>query len=112
MCVEEISGGNSWEAVSRSLNSSSNKSTASFRHSDDLVPSHVFRLLIVRCIGGLGGFEVDGISLKLRNGLKLGQGFGEGFDDGPGGGFCDGICGGTCGEVCDRVCVGVCDACF
>ena len=57
ICVEEMSGGNFCEAISRSLNSSSNKFIASFTHSDVAETSYVFRFLIVRFMGMLGIFE-------------------------------------------------------
>lgn len=59
---EEISGGNSREATSRSLNSSSNKPTASFTHSKALVSSDVLLLLTVRHLGEF----VDGRLPLLR----------------------------------------------
>jgi len=62
MWEEEISGGNSREATSRSLNSSSNKPTASFRHSKALVSSDVLLLLTVRHLGEF----VDGQLPVLR----------------------------------------------
>jgi hypothetical protein len=50
--VEEISRGNSREAVSRSLNSSSNKPIASFTYSGVLLFSDILRFLTVRHSGG------------------------------------------------------------
>ena len=63
----EISGGNCWEAVSRSLNSSSSKPTADFTASEALESSAVLRLLTFR--GRIGGFinEEEGMEFNCRS---------------------------------------------
>ena len=62
--MEEISGGNSREAISRSLNSSSSKSTANLTASKTLVSSATLRFL---ALGRIGGFaDEEGFSLFVR----------------------------------------------
>jgi hypothetical protein len=62
--VEEISGGNSREAISRSLNSSSSKSTANLTASKTLASSATLRLL---ALGRTGRFaDEEGFSLFVR----------------------------------------------
>ena len=61
----EISGGNCWEAVSRSLNSVSSKPTADCTASKALESSAVLRLLTFR--GGICGFVDEEEGMEFRN---------------------------------------------
>ena len=74
ICEEEISGGNSPEATSRSLNSSSNKPTASFTDSAALASSDVLRFLTVRHLGGFAdgrfSLSLEGVEVGFRTRLK------------------------------------------
>jgi hypothetical protein len=53
ICDEETSGGKFWEAISRSLNASSNRPIANLTDSEALVSSGVLRFLVRRHVGGL-----------------------------------------------------------
>jgi len=72
ICEEESSGGNSWEAALRWLNSSSSKPTANLTASEALVLLVIFRLLALGRIGRFDGTKVSpGLAgIELRKGLK------------------------------------------
>ena len=86
ICEEEISGGNSWEAISRWLNSSSSKPTANLTASEALVSFAILRLFalgrIVEFVTGCVGKFVSGGSIEFRRASKTGGPTGRGLKGG------------------------------
>ena len=71
ICEEEISGGNSWEAASRWLNSFSSKPTANLIASEALVSLTILHFL---ALGRIGRFaDTKGDLFSLRSSFSLGR---------------------------------------
>ena len=82
--MEEISGGNSREAIFRSMNSSSSKSTAELTASKSAAFSATLGFLALGRIDGFVEFDEDGFSLSLSILRFLALGCVGGFADGEG----------------------------
>jgi hypothetical protein len=86
ICEEEISRGNSWEAISCWLYSSSSKPTANLTASEALVSFAILRLLTLGRIGefatGCISKFVSGGSIEFRRASKTGGPIGRGLKEG------------------------------
>src|SRR5436305_14827218 len=71
-CDEEISVGNSLEAASRWLNSSSSKPTANVTASEALVSLVILHFLVLGCIGRFADNEGSPLFLEGRISCKVG----------------------------------------
>ena len=80
MCDEEMSGGNSREAVSRALNSSSSKPTANLTASEALAFSTTLRFLTLGYMDGFAEALISSTTLRF-SALRRTGGFAnnEGF---------------------------------